>query len=95
MKEIFRHFSQIKTSANALILDWIAWFVSLLVVLGFNTITAKVISWRSLTHMCFLAFSHSTNTTFLSKATNYFSAEVRGKNTPERKVAATGDQLID
>ena len=30
-----------------------------LVVLGFNaTLTAKVISWRSLTHMCFLAFSH-------------------------------------
>ena len=45
-----------------------------LVVLGFNaTLTAKVISWRSVTHMCFLAFSHSTNTTFLSKATDYFS----------------------
>ena len=30
-----------------------------LVVLGFNaTLTAKVISWRSMTHMCFLAFSH-------------------------------------
>ena len=30
-----------------------------LVVLGFNaTLTAKVISWRSVTHMCFLAFSH-------------------------------------
>ena len=29
------------------------------VVLGFNaTPTAKVISWRSVTHMCFLAFSH-------------------------------------
>ena len=29
------------------------------VVLGFNTtLTAKVISWRSVTHMCFLAFSH-------------------------------------
>ena len=29
-----------------------------LVVLGFNaTLTAKVISWRSVTHMCFLAFS--------------------------------------
>ena len=33
--------------------------VSWLVVLGFNAIlTAKVISWRSMTHMCFLAFSH-------------------------------------
>ena len=30
----------------------------LLVVLGFNaTLTAKVISWRSVRHMCFLAFS--------------------------------------
>ena len=33
--------------------------VGCLVVLGFNaTLTAKVISWRSVTHMCFLAFSH-------------------------------------
>ena len=30
-----------------------------LVVLGFHAIlTAKVISWRSVTHMCFLTFSH-------------------------------------
>ena len=30
-----------------------------LVVLGLNaTLTAKVISWRSVTHMCFLALSH-------------------------------------
>ena len=30
-----------------------------LVVLGFNaTLTVKVISWRSVTHLCFLAFSH-------------------------------------
>ena len=30
-----------------------------LVELGFNaTLTAKVISWRSVTHMCFLVFSH-------------------------------------
>ena len=30
-----------------------------LVILGFNaTLTAKVISWRSESHMCFLAFSH-------------------------------------
>ena len=29
-----------------------------LVVLGLNaTLTAEVISWRSVTHMCFLAFS--------------------------------------
>ena len=31
--------------------------IRLLVVLAFNaTLTAKVISWRSVTHMCFLAF---------------------------------------
>ena len=31
----------------------------LLVELEFNaTLTAKVISWQSVTHMCFLAFSH-------------------------------------
>ena len=31
----------------------------LLVVLRLNaTLTAKVISWRLVTHMCFLAFSH-------------------------------------
>ena len=45
-----------------------------LVVLGYNaTLTTKVISWRSVTH-CVSWLSHtSTNTTFLSKATNYFS----------------------
>ena len=33
--------------------------VDWLVVFGFNaTLTAKVISGRSVTHMCFLAFSH-------------------------------------
>ena len=35
--------------------SFVGWFV----VLGFNsTLTAKVISWRSVTHMCFLAFLH-------------------------------------
>ena len=34
-------------------------FFHKLVILRFNaTLTAKVISWRSVTHMCFLAFSH-------------------------------------
>ena len=35
-----------------------AWLTFMMVVaLGFNaTLTAKVISWRSVTHMCFLAF---------------------------------------
>ena len=45
-----------------------------LVVFRFNaTLTAKVISWPSVTHTCFLAFSHQYEHKFLSKATNYFS----------------------
>ena len=35
--------------------------------------------------MCFLAFSHKYSH-------NHASAEVRGENTPERKVASTRDQ---
>ena len=49
---------------------------SWLVVSGFNAaLTAKVIhvSWRSVTHMCSWLSHTSTNTTFLSKATDYFS----------------------
>ena len=68
---------------------------SWLVVLGFNaTLTAKVISWRSVTHICFLAFSHQYNFSFQSHRLlfSHASAEVRGENTPERKVASTGDQ---
>ena len=73
-------------------------YIGWLVVLGFNaTLTAKVMLWRSVTHMCFLAFSHQyTNTTFISKATDlifsHACAEVRGENTPERKVALTWDR---
>ena len=68
-----------------------------LFVLGFNaTLTAKVISWRSVTHMCFLAFSHQYlhNFSFQSHRLlfSHASAEVRGGNTPERKVASTGDR---
>ena len=38
-----------------------------LVVLGFKvTLKAKVITWRSVTHMCFLAFSHRSSPIFLS-----------------------------
>ena len=70
--------------------------VGWLVVLGFNaTLTAKVISWRSMTPMCFLAFSHQYlhNFSFQSHRLlfSHASAEVRGENTPERKVASTGD----
>ena len=71
--------------------------VGWLVVLGFNaTLTAKVISWRSVTPMCFLAFSHQYlhNFSFLSHRLlfSHASAEVRGENTPERKAALTGDR---
>ena len=68
-----------------------------MVELGFSaTLTAKVISWRSVTHMCFLAFSHQYlhNFSFQSHRLlfSHASAEVRGENTPERKVASTGDR---
>ena len=49
-----------------------------------------------MSHICFWLSHTSTNTTFLSKATDYFfshaSAEVRGENTPERKVATIVDR---
>ena len=45
-----------------------------LVVFGFNaTLTAKVISWRSVTYMCFPRVSHtSSNTTFFPKPLTTF-----------------------
>ena len=58
-----------------------------LVVLGLNaTLTAKVISWRLMMHMCFLAFSHlSTNTTFFPKPpTTFLTCFSRGER---RKLA--------
>ena len=73
------------------------WLVGKLVVLGFNaTLTAKVISWRSVTHMCFLAFSHQYKYNFSFQSHrllfSHASAEVRGENTPEREVTSTGDR---
>ena len=60
------------------------------------TLTAKVIPWRSVTRMHFLAFSHQDyhNFSFQSHRLlfSHASAEVRGENTPERKVASTRDQ---
>ena len=42
--------SKMWTNEDTLV-GWLYW--------GLNTtLTAKVISWRSVTHMCFLAFSH-------------------------------------
>ena len=72
-------------------------FIGKLVVLGFNaTLTAKVISWRSVMHTCFLAFSHRCQHNFSFQnhrlLFSHASAEVSGENTPERKVASTGDQ---
>ena len=71
-----------------------------LVVSDFNaTLTAKVISWRSVTHMCFLAFSHQHLHYFSFQSHrllfSHASAEVRGENTLERKVASTGDIGLD
>ena len=68
-----------------------------LVVLGFNaTLTAKIISWQSVTHMCFLAFlhQHKHNFPFQSHRLlfSYASAEVRSENMLENKVASTWDQ---
>ena len=68
--------------------------VGWLVVLGFNTtLTAKVILWRSVTYMCFLAFSR-TQLSFQSHQLLFSpaSAEVRGENMLERKFASTGYQ---
>ena len=51
---LFRHGFMNKSKSKTEIES--SWLV---VVLGFNaTLTARVISWRSATHMCFLAFSH-------------------------------------
>ena len=82
---------------RTLVFNFFSPFPIMLVVLGFNaTLTAMVISWRSVTHMCFLAFSHQYlhNFSFQSHRLLFphASAEVRGENTPERKVASTGDR---
>ena len=46
-------------------------WIWLFVVLRFETtLTAMVISWRLVTHMCSLAFSHQYLHKFLSKATD-------------------------
>ena len=65
-----------------------------LVISGFNaTLTTEVISWWSVTHICVCWLSHtSTNTTFLSKAIDYFShiCFCRGKR---RKYAGKKSRL--
>ena len=59
-------------------------------------LTGKVMSWRSMTRMCFLAFSHQYQDNFSFQSHRLLSshafAEVRGEKTPERRVASTGDR---
>ena len=60
--------------ARILIIDVLLKIGWLLVLSVFSaTLTVKVISWRSVTHMCFLAFSHQYQHNFLSKVTDCFS----------------------
>ena len=67
--------------------------------IGVNaTLTAKVISWQSVTHMCFPGFFTPVLTQiFFPKPPTTFhtSAEVRGENTSERKVATTGNRTYN
>ena len=70
------------------------------VVLEFNvTLIAKVISWRLVTHMCFLGFSHQvlTQLSFPSHRLlfSHASADMRGKDTAERKFASTGNRTYN
>ena len=74
-----------------------SWMVGWLVVLGFNaTLTAKVISWLSVTHIVFPDFLTPALTQLSFKSHRQLflnaSAEVKGENTPERKFASTGSR---
>ena len=62
-------------------------------VLGFNaTLTAKVISWRCVTHVSWLSHT-STDTTFFPRPmTTFLTCFCRGESTPERKFASARDQ---
>ena len=72
--------------------------VGWLVVLRFNaTLTAKVISWRSVTHIIVFPGFLTPVLTQLSFQSyrllfSHASAEVRGENTPERIFASTGSR---
>ena len=52
-------------------------------------LTAEVISWRTVMHMCFLAFSHQYQHNFSFQSHrllfSHVSADVRSENKPERK----------
>ena len=96
--QAFRDLDECFRSSNVCICyDWL---IGWMVVLGFNaTLTAKVISCRSVTHTCVSWLSHTsrpTNTTFFFQShrllCSHASAGVRDENTPERKFASTGYQ---
>ena len=62
------------------------------VVLGLNaTLTVKVISWRSVTHICFPEFLTPVPIELFFQSHlllfSHASTEVRGENTPKRKFA--------
>ena len=55
-------------------------------------------SWRSVMHMCFLAFSHQYKHKFIPKATDYFShasTELRGENALEKISPQPGLKLTN
>ena len=81
-------------AAGSILVSTYIIFRGWLVVLGFNA--TVIMSWRSVTHMCFLAVSHQYqhNLSFQSHRLlfSHASAEVRGEITPERNFASTGDR---
>ena len=91
--KIHPHISVIWSCSTLLVALTLTLRAGWLVVLGFNaTLTAKVISWRLVTHACFPAFSPVlTQLSFQSHRLlfSHASAEVRGKSTKERKFAST------
>ena len=77
---------------------WLYWGFTLLWQL------LKVIWWRSVTHTCFLNFSHEYNHEFLSKPTNYFShmlqrrweaKKIRKEISPQMSLELTTTRLWD
>ena len=57
--------SRLLTKKGFNVQEWINW----LVIFGFNaTLTARIISWQSMTHICFLVFSHQYNSPFFRKS---------------------------
>ena len=79
---------------RVIITDLFGWF---LLVSGFKaTLTAKVVSWWPVTHMCFPGFLTPvlTQLFFLKPQTTYLTCFCRGgrQKYPGKKFASTGDQ---